>query len=145
MAKRSTMAWERSNDWLCLLDQAKCIIIATLLNRKAALMFTTSIAEHERKRTVSMLGRSFFSFIMDGSTDISGDEQEAIYIRFSQSRDNWKVSGNTPNSTCSKDLEEFVLKMFESNKIDKGHWLDFDIWCLMPLSAIFQLYHGDQF
>ena len=62
----------------------------------AALMFTKSIAESERKRTVSMLGRSFFSFMMDGygSTDISGDEQEAIYIRFSQSRDNWKVSGN---------------------------------------------------
>ena len=51
----------------------------------------------------------------------------------------------TPNSTCSKDLEEFVLKMFESNKIDKGHWLDYDFWSLMPLSAIFQLYHGDQF
>jgi hypothetical protein len=34
----------------------------------------------------------------------------------------------TPNSTCSKDLEEFVLKMFESNKIDKGHWLDLDFW-----------------
>jgi len=26
----------------------------------------------------------------------------------------------TPTSTCSKDLEEFVLKMLESNKIDKG-------------------------
>jgi len=22
---------------------------------------------------------------------------------------------------------------------------DFDFWCLMALSAIFQLYHGDQF
>jgi hypothetical protein len=21
----------------------------------------------------------------------------------------------------------------------------FDLWCLMPLKAIFQLYHGDQF
>jgi hypothetical protein len=52
---------------------------------KAALMFTTSIAESERK---SMLGQSFFSFMMDRSTDISGDEQEAIYICFSQSRDN---------------------------------------------------------
>jgi len=23
--------------------------------------------------------------------------------------------------------------------------IDFDFWCLTPLSAIFQLYHGDQF
>jgi hypothetical protein len=23
--------------------------------------------------------------------------------------------------------------------------IDFDFWCLMPLSAIFQQYHGDQF
>jgi hypothetical protein len=22
---------------------------------------------------------------------------------------------------------------------------EFEFWCLMPLSAIFQLYHGDQF
>jgi len=22
---------------------------------------------------------------------------------------------------------------------------NFEFWCLMPLSAIFQLYHGDQF
>jgi hypothetical protein len=26
-----------------------------------------------------------------------------------------------------------------------GLIFDFDFWCLMPLSAIFQLYHGDQF
>ena len=48
-------------NWLCLLDQAKCINIGTTyLNRKAALMFTTNIAESERKRTVSMLGRIGF-------------------------------------------------------------------------------------
>jgi hypothetical protein len=25
------------------------------------------------------------------------------------------------------------------------HLIDLNFWCLMPLSAIFQLYHGDQF
>ena len=24
-------------------------------------------------------------------------------------------------------------------------WIEFEFWCLTPLSAIFQLYHGDQF
>jgi hypothetical protein len=24
-------------------------------------------------------------------------------------------------------------------------WFDFDFWCLTPLSAVFQLFHGDQF
>jgi hypothetical protein len=34
-------------DWLCLLDQAKCINIGTTyLKRKAALMFTTSMFVH---------------------------------------------------------------------------------------------------
>lgn len=85
-------------------------------------MFTTSIAESERKRTVSMLGKSFFSFLMDGSTDISGDEQEAIYIRFTQRGEIIErfLGIGTPTSTCSKDLEEFVVKMLESNEIDKG-------------------------
>ena len=31
------------------------------------------------------------------------------------------------------------------NKGDKYHIFDFDFWCLTPLSAIFQLYHGNQF
>ena len=80
-------------------------------------MFTTSIAKSERKRTVSMLGRSFFSFMMDGSTYLWPftfvfHREERLNERF--------LRIGTPTSTCSKDLEEFVLKMLDSNKIDKG-------------------------
>jgi len=39
-------------------------------------------------------------------------------------------------SPCGTSIDELVLK----------YWLIwFDFWCLTPLSAIFQLYHGDQF
>ena len=46
----------------------------------------------------------------------------AIYIGFSprgEINERFLRIG-TPTSTCSKDLEEFVLKMLENNKIDKG-------------------------
>jgi hypothetical protein len=32
----------------------------------------------------------------------------------------------------------------EEGRVDCNHWL-IDLLCLMPLSAVFQLYHGDQF
>jgi hypothetical protein len=43
---------------------------------------------------------------MDGANDISGDEQESIYIRFSNKgviAERFLHIG-TPNSTCSQDL-----------------------------------------
>jgi ribosomal protein L5 len=51
--------------------------------------------------------------MMDGSTDLSGDEQEAVYVRIS-------VKGfiierflgiGSPKSTTSKHLEELVITM----------------------------------
>lgn len=69
--------------WLCELDKAKGIDIReTYLNDKAAIIFATAIAESERKKTVeSLAALNFYAVMMDGSTDISGDEQETLYIR----------------------------------------------------------------
>lgn len=68
-----------------------------------------------------MLDSGIFSVMMDGSTDISGDEQEAVYIRFpKQGRVVEKFLGiGTPSSTTAKHLQEFIVKMLDSYNIDK--------------------------
>ena len=44
---------------------------------------------------------------------------------------------------------EIECKMFISNvcniSTENRNTIEFEFWCLTPLSAIFQLYHGDQF
>ena len=64
--------------WLCELDKAKGSDIGqTYLNNKASLEFIKSISNHETEKSKEMLEQShFFSIMMDGSTDISGDEQK---------------------------------------------------------------------
>ncbi|KAL5007366.1 hypothetical protein ScPMuIL_003785 [Solemya velum] len=111
-------------EWLCELDVAKGYPIGeTYRNQKAAVKFTEAIARAEREKTVSLLHKvNFFSFLMDGSTDISGDEQETIFVRYC-------LEGNvterflwigSPASTSSVDLKNFVLETFDKNRIDKG-------------------------
>ena len=108
--------------WLCKLDKSKSIEVGdTYINEKAAFTFSKYIASAETKKVVELLNScNFFSFMMDGSTDISGDEQEAIYIRCSKDgRIEEKYLGlGTPESTCAKDLKTFVLDMFAALKID---------------------------
>ena len=130
--------------WLCSLDKMKGLDIGnTYLNDRAALDFVGSIAKAERDGIGSMINKApFISFMMDGSTDISGDEQEAIYIRTSvRGKISEKFLGiGTPKSTCSKDLEEFVIDMLESYDIQKGKLVSFKtkwrnilfyyLWCI---------------
>ena len=67
------------------MDKVKGLDIAdTYMNEKAATNFIKYIGISEHEQTISLLEKSqFFSFLMDGATDISGNEQESIYIRFS--------------------------------------------------------------
>lgn len=63
--------------------------------------------------------------MMDGSTDLSGDEQEVIYLRVStkgQVVDRFLGIGS-PESTTAKDLEQFAISMFSSYGIDTGIYL----------------------
>jgi hypothetical protein len=110
--------------WLCMLDRTKEFDIGqTYLNNKAALEFIKEIAAVESNTTVKILQNSnIFSIMMDGSTDISGDEQESLYIRMSVSGRSLErfLAIGSPYSTQSKDLEGFVLNMFDENGIDKG-------------------------
>jgi hypothetical protein len=70
-------------DWLCTLDKAKHQEIgSTYLNSKAALKFIEAMSLVESEKTADLVANAnFFCVMMDGSTDISGDEQEAVYVR----------------------------------------------------------------
>ena len=43
-----------------------------------------------------------------------------------------------------KEVDRYLARNLASEE-EVGIWFDFDFWCWMPLSVIFQLYHGDQF
>ena len=110
--------------WLSKLDAAKGLSIGqTYVNEKAALKFSNCIAEVERSNLRKEIKNTkFLVFLMDGSTDISGDEQEVIYLRYSikgKVKEKFLAIGS-PKSTCSDDLQKFLLDTLEKNGIDKG-------------------------
>ena len=68
--------------WLCQGDKSKGLDIGnTYQTEHAARDFIGCRAKYERDTTVTLLKESLFiSLMMDGTTDILGDEQETIYI-----------------------------------------------------------------
>ena len=42
----------------------------------------------------------------------------------------------------STDEQGFIIEGYTKLNLNE---FEFEFWCLMPLSAIFQQYHGDQF
>lgn len=106
------------------MDQVKGLDTGnTYIHIKAAPKFVQSIAKVESKKTVDMIRKvQFFSFMIDWSTDISGDDQEALYLRLSingQVVERFWGLG-TPRSTCSQNRKEFGLNMFGNLGIDRG-------------------------
>ena len=86
-------------------------------------VYKGEIAEHEvRKLQEALSDAPFASLLMDGSQDISGQEQETLYLRFSK---NGLVKLKfltiaSPSSTTSKDLLSLVDDTFKTFKIDAG-------------------------
>lgn len=110
--------------WLCEIDMAKGLEIGTTyINEHAVRSFIHSIAQVEKDATTAALGEcNFFSFMMDGTLDISGEEQETIYVRYSK---HGKVvdrflNMSSPESTCALDLYNHTLEVFKGHGVDKG-------------------------
>ena len=116
--------------WLGQLDNLKETITGqTYINNKACLDFIATIAANVREDILHKLANAnFISFLMDGSTDISGDEQESVFVHSSRKG---VVSTNflcisSPKSTTAEHLFEHVLKIFHETglqtEVDKGKY-----------------------
>ena len=110
--------------WLCDLDKSKGLDLGeTYINDKAAVEFLKCIADGEKQKTTELIRSTpFFAILMDGSTDISGDEQEALYLRTSlkgRVTERFLCIG-TPKSTCAEDLKTFVLDALNTAELEKG-------------------------
>jgi hypothetical protein len=108
--------------WLCKLDKCKGLAVGeTYQNNKACLKFIETIAVTVQESTINLCDHAkFISFMMDGTTDISGDEQETIYIRTAQQGQVFTrfLAIGSPKSTCSDQLYEHVLETFKNTGID---------------------------
>jgi len=64
----------------------------------------------------------FFSIMMDGSTDITGDEQESVYVRLSlRGKPIERFLGiGSPVDTSAQQLQVFLLDMMTTLGIDTG-------------------------
>ena len=102
---------------LCELDQTKGQDLGTTyLNNKACKEFVHVLAELERRKLRTLIDScSAFSLLMDGSTDISGSEQESMFLRTCIKGVPQTVFMHigTPLSTSSENLHQFVKDVFK--------------------------------
>ena len=98
--------------------------------------------------------RQFYSFIFhyleENKLKISRWKlQQYILIPTKKLLMKWRIANNSQCNFCGQD--EDYLHYFISCPYLKELWVKIHIlyffyfWCLMTLSAVFQLYHGDQF
>jgi hypothetical protein len=114
----------RDYEWLCKLDKAKGLDIgSTYDNFKAGKTFMQHIACVESDRTKSLLNNAqFFSLTIDGASDISGTEQESIYVHWCDKgvRRQRFVEFVSPQSTSSQDIYDAVAGVLVSHDIDQN-------------------------
>jgi hypothetical protein len=108
--------------WMCQLDKAKGLEIGhTYDNDKAARNFLHHIAKVETQKTSDCLQEAFhFSFTIDGATDISGEEQESVYVHwcFKGVRRSRFVAFVTPTTTTSADIYAAVAEAINTLSVN---------------------------
>lgn len=108
--------------WLCKLDRAKGLDTGTTYgNDKAAKQFLCSISDVENDKTTSMLNSThYFSLTIDGAMDVSGDEQESIYLYWSSKGVRFQrfLQFVSPESTSADDIFHAVMGVISDFKID---------------------------
>ncbi|KAK3086199.1 hypothetical protein FSP39_015103 [Pinctada imbricata] len=114
----------RDYTWLYRLDIAKSKNLGeTHLNDKAAFTFLQCITKSFQIATTQIIkNMKFISFMMDGSTDIAGSEQEAIYLCMAKNGEITKQFLDTGylEATTAADLKEFLFKTWDDHSIDKS-------------------------
>jgi len=111
-------------DSQCLaeLDKAKNLNVGdTYLNGKTGLIFIQAISKYTRSDMIAHLKQTpLFTFIMNDSTGVSGDEQDNMFIRFFTRGNIYThfINQHSPASTCPSDLYEHVKPKFLLFSID---------------------------
>lgn len=79
----------------------------TYQNDKAGSAFVGDIAKVEQDRTVNLIdGASFFSLTIDEAINVSGTEQESVYIHFAHKgiKQQKFIQFVSPTSTSAEDI-----------------------------------------
>lgn len=90
------------------MDKAKDLDVGQAYqNDKAGRAFVRHIAKVEQDRTVNLIdGASFFSLCIDEATDVSGTDQESVFIHFAPKviKQQKFLQFVSPNSTSAEDI-----------------------------------------
>jgi hypothetical protein len=108
--------------WLCDLDKAKGLdTCETYKNDKSGKMFVSSIANVEHSKTTSLIQQSkFFSVTMDGATNVSGTEQQSIFLHWATKgvRKQRFLRFVSAQTTTSKHIYESLMSSLNESEID---------------------------
>ena len=109
-------------NYLCTLDESKGIKPGTVYrNTAACTQFIQCIADSIRNDTQKLISNTkFMSLTMDGSTDVSGEEQESFYIRLSLAGRVYQryLSVATPETTTAQGIFDLLMIQLKTQGVD---------------------------
>ena len=105
-----------------LFDESKRIKPGTVYrNTAACTQFIQCIADSIRNDTQKLISNTkFMSVTMDGSTDVSGEEQESFYIRLSLAGRVYQryLSVATPKTTTAQGIFDLLMIQLKTQGVD---------------------------